>query len=132
MNGDDVLKLVGRFFMGVLFVLAGANKIGAFAGFAAMLGSQGLPVPEVLTALTIVVELGCGLALMVGFQARLAAIALAGFTVIATYVGHQFWAIPDPAAAEIQMIMFLKNVAIFGGLLFVASAGPGRFALGGR
>ncbi|MFG1268136.1 DoxX family protein [Xanthobacter sp. DSM 14520] len=127
---DDLALLAGRLLMASLFLPAGIGKIGNVAGFAASLAAKGVPMPTLMTYLTIAVEVGGGLLLILGFIPRIVAVVLAGFVVIATATSHIFWLIPDPAAAAGQQIQFFKNAAIIGGLLVYFAAGPGRFALG--
>jgi putative oxidoreductase len=123
--------LVGRILLGLLFVLSGFGKIDGFAGTAGYIASKGLPLPELLAALTIVVELVGGLALVIGAFTRQAALALAGFTLLAAFVFHAFWAVPD-AKAMMEQISFMKNLAIAGGLLVLAAFGPGSMSVGTR
>jgi putative oxidoreductase len=115
---------IARLLLAAIFVLSGWGKIGAYAGTAAYMESAG--VPAALLPLVILVELGGGLALAVGWQARFAALALAGFTLIAAVLFH------GNVADQMQQIMFLKNVAIAGGLLMVVANGAGAFSLDGR
>jgi putative oxidoreductase len=125
---SDGLALLGRALLCVLFVVSGWGKIGGFADTAGFIGSKGLPLPQVLTAIAIAVELGGGLLLLIGWKARWIAWAMAAFTVVITPIFHNFW---DAPAAEVmnQQINFLKNVAIIGGLLMVAAMGPGRYSV---
>ncbi|GGG27747.1 DoxX family protein [Chelatococcus composti] len=116
--------LLARVLLAALFIPAGFNKIPGYAGTAQYMESAG--VPGILLPLVILVELGGGLLLLVGWQTRLAALALAGFTALSALLFHQFWV--DPA----QALFFWKNVAITGGLLAVAAAGAGRFSVDGR
>ena len=123
--------LLGRILLGLIFVLSGFGKIAGFEGTAGYIASKGLPLPQFLAALTIVVELGGGLALMAGLYTRQAALALAAFSVLTAFVFHGFWAAP---AAEYmaQQINFMKNLAIAGGMLVVAAFGPGQLGLDAR
>jgi len=123
--------LVGRILLGLIFVLSGFAKISGFEGTAGYIGSKGLPMPQLLAALTIVVELGGGLALMAGFFTRQAVVALAGFSLLTALVFHNFWAAPQ-AEQMMQQINFMKNLAIAGGMLVVAAFGPGRLSLDAR
>ena len=127
----DIARLVGRLALALIFILSGLIKATGFADFSAGLAAGGLPAPEVLTVLAIALELGGGLALAIGFQGRFAALGLVVFTILATAIAHRFWESADPAAQQTQTIMFLKNVAIIGGLLHVWAGGVGRFAVGG-
>jgi putative oxidoreductase len=123
--------LVGRILLGLIFVLSGFAKLSGFDGTAGYIGSKGLPLPQLLAALTIVVELGGGLALMAGFYTRQAVVALAGFSLLTAIVFHNFWAAPQ-AEQMMQQINFMKNLAIAGGMLVVAAFGPGRLSLDAR
>ena len=123
--------LVGRILLGLIFVLSGFAKISGFEGTAGYIGSKGLPMPQLLAALTIVVELGGGLALMAGLYTRQAVVALAGFSLVTAIVFHNFWAAPQ-AEQLMQQINFMKNLAIAGGMLVVAAFGPGRLSLDAR
>lgn len=120
------LALAGRVLLATMFVLAGFSKIGGFDGTAGYIASVGLPFAELLTALTIVVEIGAGLALIVGFQTRIAALMLAGFTLAASVLFHNYWAMPADQA-YVQQLMFMKNISVAGGLLIIAALGGGAF-----
>lgn len=113
-------QTIGRALVGVLFLVSGAMKIGWFSGVAAELAGKGLPLPEVLTALVIAVEITGGLALVFGWRVGEAALALALFCIPATLLFHAFWSV-DAAAFGDQLNHFLKNVAIVGALLLIAS-----------
>lgn len=121
--------LLGRLLMAALFVPAGLHKITGFATTAAMMAAKGLPLSEVLLVLTIAIELGGGLMLLLGWHARAAAVALFLFMIPVTLVFHGFWNIADAQAQGMQQIMFMKNIAIMGGLAFIAAFGSGAFGL---
>jgi putative oxidoreductase len=123
--------VVGRFLLALIFVLSGWGKITGFEGTVAYMASKGMPFPQFLLPGAIIVELGGGLALMLGWKARWAALALFLFCIPTALVFHNFWAVP-PEQAQNQMIHFLKNLAIMGGLLYVVAFGPGPFGIGGR
>lgn len=118
----------GRFLLAFIFIMAGLNKIGGFAGTAGYIASKGLPMSEIIAALTILVEVGGGIMLVVGWNARWAAAALAGFSMLAAIIFHAPWAAAE-AAKQTEMIMFMKNFAIAGGLLQVVAFGSGPFSL---
>lgn len=111
--GHRYMKVVARVFMSALFIIIGGSKLMNFTGTAAFIGSAGLPVPTVLTALAIIFELGGGLMLLFGFKKRLAIAMLVAFTVVSTALFH----IKNVTTDQLQTIMFLKNLAIVGGLL---------------
>jgi putative oxidoreductase len=123
--------LAGRILLGLLFVLSGFGKIAGFEGTVGYIAAQHLPIPTVVAVLTILVELGGGLALITGFYARQAALVLAGFTLFTAFVFHAFWAAPE-AAKMMQQINFLKNLSIAGGMLVLAAFGPGRLSIESR
>lgn len=122
---QNPLSLVGRILLALLFVPAGFGKIGGFAATAGYAASKGVPLPELAIALAILVELGLGLLLLVGFQTRWAALGIALFTFIISFIFHP---LSDPSQAQ----AFFKNMAIVGGLLTVAAWGAGAWSLDGR
>lgn len=116
--------LVGRLMLAAIFVQSGWGKIVDYAGTAQYMESAG--VPGALLPVVIVVELGSALLIVIGWQTRLAALALAGFTVVAGVLFHL------KIADQNQMIHFMKNIAIAGGFLVLAMAGPGAWSLEAR
>ncbi len=125
---QNPLALVARVLLAALFVPAGISKIAGFAGTVGYIGSVGLPLPIVGAVLAIVAEAGGGIALLLGLQTRIAALVLAVFTLAAGVFFHAFWA-ATPEAAQMQQIMFMKNIAIAGGLLMLTAFGPGALSL---
>ena len=125
---QDTLALIGRILIAYLFIPAGIGKLMGFAGTVGYINSVGLPLPEVGAVIAIVVELGLGIALLLGFKTRIVAIAMAVFTVATALFFHKFWAAPD-AMKMMQTINFNKNIAIAGGLLVIAAFGPGRLSI---
>ena len=130
-RSQDVLALVGRIALAALFVWSGLGKITGFSGTVAFVASKGLPMPEVLTALTIVVEFVLGLAIVLGFKARIAALVIALWLIPTTFLFHDYWNSPAAQALNMQ-IHFMKNVSIFGGMLLMMAFGPGRYSIDGR
>jgi putative oxidoreductase len=131
-SGNSVVPLVGRVLIAALFLVAGFGKIMGFAGTAGYMAKLGFPAPEVMTAISILIEAGGGILLIIGWKTRWVAWGLAIFVVIATLAAHRFWEIPDAAQMMSQRIHFLKNLAIIGGLLFVAAFGPGSISVDKR
>lgn len=128
-NLSNPLALLGRVLLSLMFILAGFDKLTGFEGTAGYIASVGLPAPQLLTVLTILVEIGAGLALLTGYKAKWAALALAGFTLAASVIFHNYWA----AAADqafVQQLLFMKNISVAGGLLLVAALGGGQWSLG--
>jgi len=109
--------IIARILIALVFLYAGWGKITGFDGTVGYIASAGLPFPEVLAIVAIIIEIGGGILLILGHKVREAAIALVIFTVIASVAFHPFWS--DPS----QTMMFLKNAAIVGGLLLAARGG---------
>lgn len=125
------LSLVGRLLLALLFLPAGFGKLTGFAGTVGYIASVGLPLPQVGAVLAIVVEILGGIALIVGFRTRLAALVLAAFTLVASIFFHAFWAAPADQQF-VQQLMFFKNIAVVGGLLTLAAWGAGNWSLDAR
>lgn len=130
-NASNKFYPVGRALIGVLFAVSGINKILGFSYVAGWMASSGLPMANLLLAVTILLEVGGGIMLITGFQAGLAAAALALFLVPVTAIFHAFWS-ADAAGFQGQLTHFLKNVAVFGGLLMVYAAERERSAAQGK
>ena len=114
----------GRVLIAMIFVMAGFGKITDYAGTQGYMEMMG--VPALLLPLVIITEIGGGLAIILGWQTRLVAIALAGFSLISAVIFHADF------GDQTQMIMFLKNVSIAGGFLFLVANGAGAYSLDNR
>ena len=114
----------GRLLLALIFVLSGYNKIVGYEGSAAFMAKFG--VPDHFLPLVILTELGGGLALIAGWQTRIAAFLLAGFTLLTAIIFHTDF------ANHVQYLFFMKNLAIAGGLLALVAHGPGPLALDTR
>src|SRR5688500_4196378 len=90
----DWAALVGRLLLAAIFVMSGFSKIGGFEGTAGYIAGKGLPIPQVLAALTIAIELGGGILLVLGWKSRWAALAIAVFTLLAALIFHNYWTFP--------------------------------------
>lgn len=123
--------LGGRILLSFMFIISGWGKITGYAGTAAYMASKGMPFPALLLPGAIAIELGCGLMLLVGWKVRFAASALFLFLIPTTLIFHNFWA-ADPAQAQDQMINFMKNLTIMGGMLYVMAFGAGPLSLDAR
>ncbi len=128
---NNALNLIGRLLLVVLFLPAGLSKLSGFEGTVGYIDSVGLPLPAVAAALALVLEIAGSVALLVGFQTRLVAAALAVFTLVASVFFHGFWA-AAPEQAFVQQLLFLKNIGVIGGLLILASTGAGAWSLDAR
>jgi putative oxidoreductase len=125
------LSLVGRALLALLFIPAGYGKIDGFARTVGYISSKGVPFPELAAAAAVGIELGLGILLLIGLKARWAAIGIAIFTVVITFIFHNFWAV-EAAQKMMQQQAFFKNIAVVGGLLLVAAFGPGAWSVDGR
>src|SRR5271155_2289991 len=124
---QDKVLLAARLLVTPLFIYSGIGKILAFGITASRLpGGEG-GFGSFLAAGSIVIELGCSLALILGIWTRCAALALIVFTIIATLMFHNFWASP-PAAVTGQTINFLKNLGLIGAFAMIAAFGPGAYS----
>jgi putative oxidoreductase len=131
MNTQGFPVVIGRVLLALMFVLAGIGKLSGLEGTAGYIASKGLPMPMVLAVAVGVLELVAGVLLIVGWQARWAALALAVFTVVASVIFHNYWAMPAEQQM-MQQLMFMKNLAVTGGLLFVFAYGAGTLSLDAR
>jgi putative oxidoreductase len=120
------LPALGRLLIAVLFILAGFGKVMSPAGTQAYIAAGGLPFPLLAYLVTLVVELGGGVLLLVGYQSRMVAGVLAVFTLVTGAVFHNNF------ADQATLVQFLKNLAIAGGLLQVVAFGPGLLSLDSR
>lgn len=117
------VSFLGRVLLSLIFIISGISKVLDPAGTIAYIESTHLPLPHVAYVVALIVELGLGVALLVGFKAQLAAAGIAIFTFITALMFHSNMA--DP----VQVIMFLKNITIIGGLLVVIAFGPGGYSV---
>lgn len=131
MESKTPALLLARILLALMFILAGFGKLTGLAGTAGYIASQGLPMPMVLAVLVGVLELVGGLAIAIGLHARIAALALALFTLLAAIIFHNFWAVPAEQQM-IQQLMFMKNLSIAGGLLLVYVFGAGQASVDSR
>jgi putative oxidoreductase len=123
---QGVLPLVGRILVATIFILSGLSKIGAPAATQGYIAAMGLPAPLLAYIGAIVMELGGGLLLLVGYRTKVVAAALAVFSIVTAFVFHH------ALADQNQMIHFLKNLAMAGGLLQFVAYGAGRISLDSR
>lgn len=125
------LVLVGRVLLALMFVFSGFGKLGDIEGTAGYIASGGLPMATALAVIVGLLELLGGLAIMVGFHARWAALALGLFTLAASLLFHNFWALPADKAF-VQQLMFMKNLSVVGGMFIVAALGAGPVSFDAR
>jgi putative oxidoreductase len=116
--------LLGRVLIALIFAYFGYMKLTGFHGTVGYFAKLGFPLPEVSAVLAILFELGGGVLLIVGLKTRSVAWALVLYTIVATAVAHRYWGYPADQAFN-QMSHFFKNVALIGGLIYIAGFGPG-------
>ena len=121
----NISLLSGRGMLAVVFIIAGIGKLGAgYAGTQAYMESAGLP--GLLLPAVIALEILGGIAILAGFQTRIVALMLAGFTLMASLLFHSDF------SQQIQMILFMKNIGLIGGFMVLAAQGPGDWAFNPR
>ena len=120
----NAAALVGRLLLAFMFIQAGYGKIGGFAGTQQYMAAAG--VPGLLLPLVIALELGGGILIAIGYQTRLMALALAGFTLLAALLFH--FNLGD----RMQALLFWKNITIVGGFLMLFANGAGAWSVDGR
>ncbi|MGD9582104.1 MAG: DoxX family protein [Lysobacterales bacterium] len=127
----SVATVIARLLLALMFILAGFGKLTDISGTAGYIASAGLPLPAVLAVLTGLLELFGGLFLVIGFQARWTGLALALFTLAASFLFHAFWSAPADQQYVAQLL-FMKNISIAGGLLLLSALGAGAFSVDQR
>jgi len=122
--------LLGRLFFALIFLMAGPNHFsGQTIAYAA---SQGVPLASIAVPLSGVLAIVGGLSILLGYRARIGAWLIVLFLVAVTPMMHKFWTVTDPMMQQMQMIMFMKNVAMLGGALLISQLGAGPWSLDSR
>src|SRR6202035_1877868 len=128
--GQGSVVVFGRMLFAVIFVMAGANHFNKQTiGYAA---SQGVPLASIAVPLSGVMAIAGGLSILLGYRAKLGAWLIVLFLIPVTLMMHKFWAVQDPMMAQVQMILFMKNVAMLGAALLITQFGAGPFSLDAR
>src|SRR5712691_4865975 len=125
---NPIIPLVSRILLGAIFLVSGIRKAMAYAGTVAYFAKLGFPLPEAMAAVAIVIEIGGSTLLIVGWRTRWVAWLLALFVLVAAFAAHRFWEF-DAAQMNNQMNHFLKNFAVIGGMLYVATFGAGQYSI---
>ena len=123
-----LMTIASRVLLTLIFLVAAAGKLLDFNGTARDMAARGVPIAPVLLAVAIALEITGALLILAGFHARLGAILLILFLVPVTIVMHNFWA-SEGNQRIADLLQFLKNLSILGGLLLVAAYGAGPFSL---
>jgi putative oxidoreductase len=127
-SSTSIAPLAGRLLISTIFIFSGLNKLGAHAAMVGYAAAKGLPAADLAIWLAAAVEILGGLSLLLGFQARIGAWLLFLFLIPTSVVFHNFWAMQGMEKMDNQG-HFFKNVAIMGGLLFVATFGAGAYSI---
>lgn len=124
------IVLLGRLFFALIFLMAGPNHFSSQTiGYAA---SQGVPLASIAVPLSGVLAIVGGLSILLGYRARIGAWFIALFLVGVTPMMHRFWTVSDPMMHQMQMVMFMKNLAMLGGALLISQFGSGFWSLDSR
>ena len=127
---NGAVVVLGRFFFALIFLFAAPNHFTRQA--IAFSASQGVPLAWIAVPLSGVVAIAGGLSILLGYRAKLGAWLIVVFLIPVTLMLHKFWTVQDPMMAQIQMILFMKNVSMLGGALLISHFGAGRFSLDAR
>ena len=128
---QNPLSLFGRILLASLYLPAGFGKVTDFSGTVGYVASNGVPMPQLAAAAAVGIELVLGMLLLVGWQTRWAALGIAFFTLVVSFIFHNFWAVPVDEVV-MQQQSFFKNIAVIGGLLTVAAWGAGAWSFDGK
>jgi putative oxidoreductase len=123
-TAQKVLLYVGRGLLGLYFIVPGITKITGFGAMSEYMAAHSVPFIPVLLVLTIIVQIGGGASLLVGYRAQLMAFLLAGLTLVISVYMHNFWVMEEGLARAHETQNFIKNMAIMAGLLYVAGVTP--------
>jgi putative oxidoreductase len=143
---QGIMTVAGRVLLALIFLMSAAgNKIPQFSNVVQIMESQGVPIPQVMLVGAIVFLLAGSLSIILGFKARIGAALLLTFLLLATYFFHDFWTWPEDAmwvlstssdvkmpVQQIEMISFMKNLALMGAMLFIIANGSGPMSLDGK
>ncbi len=121
---EDILRHIGRALLGLYFILPGISKITGWEGSIAYMTQHGVPLVVPLLVLTIVLQIGGGAMLAIGFRARFVAFVLAGLALMINLFMHDFWNVYEGVDQAHEIQNFVKNLAIIAGLLYVAGTRP--------
>src|SRR4029077_5523914 len=127
---QGAVVVLGRFLYVLIFLMAGSNHFSKQT--IAFSASQGVPLASIAVPLSGVLAIAGGLSILLGYRAKLGAWLIVLFLVPVTLMMHKFWTVTDPMMAQLQMILFMKNVSMLGGALLISQFGAGPFSLDAR
>jgi putative oxidoreductase len=125
------MALIGRILIAAIFITSGFAKLTDPAGAVGYMSAMNVPNAGTLVYVAGIAELAGGLSLLFGLLTRIGALGLIVLLALISYFMHPFWSLPEPDA-KMQMVQFMKNLAIMGGLFMVAAMGPGRYSIDAR
>ena len=128
---SNLMSFASRVLIAALFIQYGIAKIMGFGGTVGYITSAHVPFPEVAASIAILVEVGLASLLLIGYQTRWVALAMFLYVVVLPFVFHAYWSVP-PARLTVEKLQFFKDLAIAGGLLAIATWGPGGWSVDGR
>ena len=128
-KSGDIIVLLGRIALGVIFVKSGLQKLMALSAFAASLAGRGIPESATWAVIGAMVEFVGGIMIIAGLRVRAASLLMILFVIVATAISHRYWEFADAAARRAQESQFFKNLSILGGFLLLYVCGAGRFSL---
>ncbi len=129
---ENLLTTTGRVLLGIYFILPGINKITDFSGNSQYMAEHGMVLIPFFLVLTIIIQVGGGLAMVAGLQTRMVAFVLAGLTLVISVVMHDFWTMEPGLQTSHETQNFIKNMAIMAGLLVAAGLGGGAWSVDSR
>ena len=127
-KSDDLILLMGRLALGVIFVKSGLQKLMGLSAFAASLAGRGIPQSAIWAVIGATVEFIGGILIVTGFRTREASLLMILFVIVATGISHRFWEYAE-AARRLQESQFFKNLAIIGGFVLLFVTGAGRYSV---
>jgi putative oxidoreductase len=122
------ISLVGRILLSAIFIISGLSKIGNFGATRDVLVAHGVPIPGLFVFLSLVIEIAAGVCILLGLQARVSAVILTLYLIPVTLIMHGFWNYVGPEH-QMQLVNFLKNISIMGGLSQIAAMGAGPISI---
>jgi putative oxidoreductase len=130
LEGTGPVVLLGRFLFALIFLMAAPNLFSSQT--IAYAAAQGVPLASIAVPLSGVLALAGGLSILLGYRAKVGAWLLIVFLAAVTPMMHNFWTVADPMMRQMQLIMFMKNVSMLGGALFISQFGAGPWSLNAR
>lgn len=128
---EKFVPLLGRILLTLIFFTSGLGKIGGWEQTAGYMSSKGIPLVSFFLIGAILIEVGGGMSVLLGYKAKIGATALVVFLIPVTILFHNFWTL-EGMEQQVQMIMFMKNLTIIGGLLLVVTFGSGPISFDSR